>query len=249
MQRARIISVLSAAIAITVAARCEVANAAATVEREYFYTVSGADGATEIKEMTSKQATRAKADLQNEHKNAVSKRAKLKRQWTKAFPGVQFPVPEPKLPRVQRLGRVPTKARQLERDTNRHNRRLEMYSVCLLKDGDGQLTVEVVRQDKLHGKISTLRTEYVEAALAWAKANPGKRLSAAQAKNEEQAPGKPKLSVNRRGITSNAMAEKHKAALEKRIESAEKKKSAKPPRPEPESEPDPDPPAEEAEEE
>ena len=252
MQRAKLISVLSAAIAITLAARCEAANTPAAKELSYFYLVAGTDGAAEIKEMTSKQATSAKASLQKDHKEAVKKRAGLRQQWTKAFPGKQFPVPQPKLPRVQRLGRVTANARQLERDTNRHKRRLERYSVCLLKDGDGQLSVEVIRQDKLHGKITTLETEYVKAALAWAKADPGKKLSEPQAKKDDQAPRKPKVSVNRRDIPSKALAEKHKAALVKRVENTEKeKKTDKPPAPvrPPQPKPDPGPPAEEAEEE
>ncbi|MFH1732785.1 MAG: hypothetical protein ABIF82_14195 [Planctomycetota bacterium] len=259
MQGAKLISVLSAAIAITLAARCEAANTPAAKELSYFYLVAGTDGAAEIKEMTSKQATSARAGLQKEYQEIVNERARLMQEWTKTFPGMSFPVPELKSPRVGRLGRVPANARQLTRETDRHNRRLEIYSVCLLKDSDGQLGAEVIRQDQLHAKVSTLQTKYVEAALAWAKANPGKKLSEAQAKAGEQVPRKPTLSETKQGITSKELAKKHEAALAKRIESAEKKKANSPPaaerpprrqpQPEPQPKPDPNPPAEEAEEE
>ena len=238
MRGAKLISAVLLAAGLVAATACQAqARPAKTpktktvTEPVYLYLVIGTDGAAEIKEMTSKQATSAAADLRKDRQEAGKEWTALKQQWVKAVPDTQFPVPQPKSPRVQRLGRVPADATQHKRMTDRHQRRLQAWNVCLIRDHRGEMSAVALRRDNMYGRTTKLLRGYADAALAWAKANPGKKLSSTA--KDDGVPQKPVLSVKKQGLASNGLAQKYVDGLAKRIEEQKKEapEKAKPDKP------------------
>jgi hypothetical protein len=226
---------LCVALALT-AGPARAANTAAA-NRKYFYLVTKCDGSVALKELTRRAAGELEKTLREERTAAAKEWTEARAKWSKTVAAAAFPVPVPKSPKLQRLGRVPSDQRQRDRDEKRYARRLAAWDVVVVRDAAGTRTAEALRRDKVAGRQAELLKDYAVAMMNWAAENKGKN-PAEVAKTDKNVPRKPTLVAVKRGLTSRKLADRVAGQVAKRLE-AQKKPDPADAKPEPEQKPEP----------
>jgi len=186
-------------------------------ERFYYYMVTDCESVPTIQTMSSDAASDLKKDNKTTYKEAYKEWKESRLKWLKVVGKKAFPLPSPKMPKVKKLGRIPSSEKARERAREKYDRRLSLWDVCIIKNCSDERSAEVVQHGKLIAKKNELLRAYVAAAIQWTQE--GKA-------DGEDPPTKPGLKIVKGSIKSSELADKYAEKLSQKLEKAEEKKEA-----------------------
>ena len=180
----------------------------------YFCEVTDVDGVKCIREMHEDDIEAMEEDLKEERERACEKWSELREKWISAVGRKRFPVPEPRRPRVRKLSTLPPSSTTRERKLEAYRDKLEIWSVCIIKDMAGAVTAKAIRRDKIRATQTKLQTEYVGAVIKWVEAT---NESEGEPEVVGPAPKRPSIRVVRSGIRPARDAEEFAETLARRL--------------------------------
>jgi hypothetical protein len=178
---------------------------------DYYYMVSGIDGSQKLERLNAEEAEELGETHDKTYKEAAKSWLEAKKDWLKAVGNHPFPVPQPRRPRIRRLGRC--RGRKDEED--RYRRRLESWCVCVVTDHTGRRSAELIREDRLLRRQIELMRGYVDAAkgyVASVKEDPE------VAKDPNAKPTAPSVRPLKKDLRDEEKAAKWTGLLEKKLE-------------------------------
>jgi len=189
---------------------------------DFYYRVKGIDGKESIWVMQPYEASDFKKEKNRQYKQAVKDWQEFQVRWVKAVGRKPFPVAPPRKPSVKRLQRLAVDYDRRAKDTERFERRLERWAVCVIVAQNGEQSIDVLREDRVFSQQRALDTEFAEIYMELAEA----RKENPDADHGDP-PKRPRVRVIRDDIDDHDLANKLADALRKKLAQKQAREEAK----------------------